>query len=375
MAPASCARALAASLLCASLAAAGVFLNPVIADLDTPDPGVAFDTSTQRWWAATTTGGGPDYYALHSSADLGAWRSEGFIFPRGGAQPQPSWIATDCWAPELHFVAGRWLAVYVGRAAATGLLSIGVGWSTTASPAGPWVDSGAPLITDSGADAQGQIDPTLVVDGDGGGPLLVFKEDGNFDGKATPFHYARLVANGTALVPGQNWKATSLLDHTLPWEGALVEAPWLVRGPGGGGAFAAWYLFYSGNGFGSDYAVGVARSDALLGPYEKHGDAIVVANAVFNNVSAHERANAHAPHRALTFASPHLVPPAQPGHCSVVPVGGGDTAIVYHAYLGADRSARHMMLDAVQWNATSGWPMVAGGAPSGGGFLPLPHAR
>ena len=119
-----------------------------------------------------------------------------------------------------------------------------------------------------------------------------------------------------------------------------------MRGPAGGG-FSAWYLFYSGNGFGSDYAVGVARSDSLLGPYEKHGDSILAQNEVFNN----------------------------PGHCSVVAVGGGDTAIVYHAYVGADRSARHMMLDAILWNATSGWPQVAGRAPSGGGFLPLPHAR
>ena len=239
------ARLLAAPLLCASLASAGVFLNPTIADADTPDPGVAFDAATQRWWAATTTGGGPDMYALHSSADLGTWRAEGFMYPKSGGA-QPAWISTDCWAPELHFLAGRWLAVYVGRAASSGLLSIGVGWSTTASPAGPWVDSGAPLVMDSGADAQGQIDPTLVVDdGAGGAPLLVFKEDGNFDGKATPFHYARLVANGTALAPGesQRWKSTSLLDHTLPWEGALIEAPWLVRGPSGA-AFSSWYLFY-----------------------------------------------------------------------------------------------------------------------------------
>jgi beta-xylosidase len=347
VAAAAAARALASALLCSSLAAAAVYLNPTIGDTDTPDPGVAYDPASGRWWASTTTGGAPDFYALHSSADLGTWRAEGFIYPHSA--PQPSWIKTDTWAPELHLVAGRWIAVYVGRSAATGLLSIGVGWSTSASPAGPWVDSGAPLIMDTGADAQGQIDPTLVVDdGSGGAPLLVFKEDGNFDGKATPFHYARLIANGTALAPGeaQRWKSTSLLDHTLPWEGALVEAPWLVRGPAGSG-FSAWYLFYSGNGFGSDYAVGVARSDALLGPYEKHGDSILAQNEVFNN----------------------------PGHCSVVAVGGGDTAIVYHAYVGADRSARHMMLDAIQWNATSGWPQVAGRAPSGGGFLPLPHAR
>jgi len=324
---------------------AATYLNPVIADEDTPDPGVAFDAASGRWFAATTTGDGADLYRLHSSADLGSWRDEGFLYP---AAQRPKWIVSDAWAPELHLVAGRWIAVYVGRTSA-GLLSVGVGWSSSASPLGPWVDSGAPLVTDSGPGAQGQIDPTLVIDDDGT-PLLVFKEDGNFDGKPTPFHYARLVANGTALAPGEaaKWKATSLLDHTLPWEGALIEAPWIVRGPaGGGGAFSAWYLFYSGNGYSSLYAVGVARSDSILGPYVKHGNPILAQSAAFSN----------------------------PGHCSIVPVGGGDTAMVYHVYFAGDSSARHMAVDAVLWNSTSGWPIVPGGVPSNGGFLPLPHAR
>lgn len=252
---------------------------------------------------------------------------------------------SDAWAPELHRVAGRWLAVYVGRTSAAqgGLLSVGVGWSSSDSPLGPWVDSGAPLVTDAGPGAQGQIDPTLIMDDDGVTPVLVFKEDGNYDGKPTPFHYARLVPNGTALAPGEaaKWKATSLLDHTLPWEGALIEAPWLVRGPAGGN-FSAWYLFYSGNGYSSLYAVGVARSDSLLGPYVKHGAPILAQSAAFSN----------------------------PGHCSVVPVGGGDMAMVYHVYFAGDNSARHMAVDALQWNASSGWPFVAGGMPSAGGFLP-----
>jgi len=327
----------------AALCSAATYLNPVIASEDTPDPGVTFDAATSRWYAATTTGDGADLYRLHSSADLGTWRDEGFIYT---AAQRPAWIVSDAWAPELHLVAGRWLAVYVGRTSA-GLLSIGVGWSTGGSPLGPWVDSGAPLITDAGPGAQGQIDPTLVMDDDGVTPVLVFKEDGNADGKQTPFHYARLLPNGTALAPGEaaKWKATSLLDHTLPWEGGLVEAPWLVRGPAGGN-FSSFYLFYSGNGYSSLYAVGVARSDSLYGPYVKHGAPILAQSSAFSN----------------------------PGHCSVVPVGGGDTAMVYHVYFASDSSARHMALDAVMWNATSGWPYVAGGQPSAGGFLPLPPA-
>ena len=38
-------------------------------------------------------------------------------------------------------------------------------------------------------------------------------------------------------------------------------------------------------------------------------------------------------------------------------------ALLYHAWIGDDRSARHLMLDAVTWGA-DGWPVVGGGVPS-----------
>ena len=151
--------AVAAAAAAPLLARAATYTNPVIAASDTPDPGVAWDAASSRWFAATTTGNAPSCFSLHSSATLGDdWVDEGHLF----AAP-PAWMRQDapsCWAPELHLVDGRWVAVFVGRTADTGLLSVGVAWSTTASPRGPWVDSGAPLVTDSGADAQGQIDPT-----------------------------------------------------------------------------------------------------------------------------------------------------------------------------------------------------------------------
>jgi len=331
---------LAAGLAAVPGALAGVYSNPVSGP-DTPDPGVAFDPATRRWWAATTTGDAPGgSYALRSSPDLATWTPRGFLYPSF-----PSWAVNSCWAPELHLVAGRWLAVYVGRERATGLLAIGVGVSTTDSPAGPWADSGAPLVLDASAAPQGQIDPTLAFDDDGT-PVLVFKEDGNADGRPTPIHYARLVPNGTALAPASargQWKGTELFRESEPWEGALVEAPWLVRRPD------AWYAFYSGNGFGADYAVGVARSPTLTGAYTKLGPPILSQGG----------------------ASPR--PFEAPGHCSVVTTPAGDSAIVYHAYLGDDRSGRKLMLDAIAWDAVTGWPAVLGGpggTPSGGGFVP-----
>jgi beta-xylosidase len=342
-----------------SFISCAAFLNPVINDYDTPDPGVDFDPINNMWWAATTTGNNADTFALHSSTDLGTWHNEGFMFPYS---KRPSWMVSDCWAPELHYISNRWVAVYVGRTS-TGLLSIGVGWSSTDSPIGPWIDSGAPIITDiaSGIDAEGQIDPTIFIDESDGTPYLIFKEDGNFNGKATPFHYARLITNGTALAYGEEnkWKKTSILDHDLDWEGELIEAPWLVKSDNIQDS-TPYYLFYSGNGYGANYAVGVARSSSLLGPYTKFGPPILAQTSTVTPV----------------FEAP--------GHCSVLRVDRSRTnsstgginpmVIVYHVFKGDDRNARYMAIDALQWNTTSGWPFVAGGVPSYGGFLPHNYA-
>lgn len=338
MAPARCVALLAAAA-CAT-AAPATYTNPVIGTGDTPDPGVAWDPATGLWWAATTGGGpGTSCFALHSSPDLGNWTPAGYAFPDG---QRPSWIVDSCWAPEYHFIGGKWLLYFVGRHANTKLLSVGVAVSTTGSIAGPYVDAiGAPLVTDAGAaNPQGQIDPTVHQDADGS-VYLVWKTDGNADGQPTPIRVAKLTPNGTALAPGQpDWHTTQLIVNDQPWEGPIVEAPWVVQYAG------SYYLFYSANGYWSVYAVGVARASSITGPYTKH------AGPILHNATV-------------------PVPPFQaPGHCSVVQARDGNWAIVYHAWDGAERSQRHMMLDKLTWvpdGAGGYWPAIgADGSPSTG---------
>jgi beta-xylosidase len=318
------------SLLSLPLLATSVsYKNPVIPNADTPDPGVAFDASTRLYWVATTTGGAP-CFSLHRSADLATWEPMGHMFT--GA---PAWArASDpaCWAPELHFINATrtWVAFFVARSAASGLLSVGAATSA-GGPGGPWADLGAPLVEDAGAGAQGQIDPTLAWREDGA-PMLVFKEDGNADARPTVIHYAALAPNATALLEPRAWKATALLTDGLSWEHGIVEAPWLVARADG------YYMFYSGSGFNSNYAVGVARAPRLEGPYTKLGPPML-----------------HQNESAKVFESP--------GHCSVLQLGDGKWVMLYHAWDGDDRSARHMMLDEVTWGA-DGWPAIAGEVPS-----------
>ena len=303
-------------------------MNPVVPASDTPDPGVIFCPDDGFWYAATTSGDAADAFPIRRSADLSAWTVVGHVFPAGR---WPAWAKSDMWAPEIHRVAGGYNVYFVGRAA-DGQLSVGVAVSTSGNVTGPFVDPlGSPLVHDDSGARMGQIDPTYYADDDGR-QYLVFKTDGNAVGKPTPIRIAELTDNGTALADnGQPaWSATQLITNDEPWEGAIVEAPW---------------LFYSANGFSDGtYAVGVARADAIRGPYAKLGAPIL---------------------RNDTRVSPPTF--EGPGHCSVVQARDGAYAIVYHAWRGGDRSFRVMMLDAVTWAAGPDgvpWPAVANSSPS-----------
>jgi beta-xylosidase len=113
---------------------------------------------------------------------------------------------------------------------------------------------------------------------------------------------------------------------------------------------ADWfYMFYSGNaccGRECNYALGVARSRKLAGPWEKHG-----GNPILKGNESWKC----------------------PGHGSVVTDQRGRTFFVYHAYNAKDSVyvGREALLDEVTWNA-DGWPAINNGAgPSGRAPSPL----
>ena len=114
-----------------------------------------------------------------------------------------------------------------------------------------------------------------------------------------------------------------------------------------------YYLFYSGNSYHDDrYAVGVARSQTLDGPWEKHGAPILATSTDY-----------------------HASPWAGPGHCSVIGSGPDGTAnmfMLYHAHPRKEDGTvvtheRWMLRDEVSWSDL-GWPMVGSrgmvGAPT-----------
>lgn len=129
------------------------------------------------------------------------------------------------------------------------------------------------------------------------------------------------------------------------WEGPLVEGPWVIRKE------SEYFLFYSANGYASDkYAVGVARSSHILGPYVKYsGNPIIHSNQHWSG----------------------------PGHCAVHRVANStkldDFFVVYHSWLAGkigNGNPRVLMLDSIEWT-TDNWPIIQGKTPSSGS-TPIP---
>eukprot|EP00762_Andalucia_godoyi_P003632 ANDGO_00720.mRNA.1 Intracellular endo-alpha-(1->5)-L-arabinanase len=307
------------------------YVNPVVETLDLPDPGVMFDTDTSLYYAATTSQSTPNAYPIRSSKDLVNWDVVGHIFP-SDSTTRPKWAVTDFWAPEIHSVPvtgstshRRFLAVFAARDT-TGILCVGLAFSDSQSALGPWKDVGAPFVRNASV---GMIDPHLFVDPETLLTYLVWKEDGNGarpPEKHTPI-WAQLLDTSKLELTGSRIK---LIENTLDWEGPLVEAPFIIY------ANDMYYLFYSCNAFYNDkYAVGVARSKYVLGPYEKLATPVVHSNEKW----------------------------AGPGHCSVVPTRSGKSwAMVYHSWLvpnvGAPGDSRLLMADELQWTS-DGWPQLS----------------
>jgi len=194
----------------------------------------------------------------------------------------------------------------------------------------------------------GNIDPTIAIDHSSGSVYLVWKVDGNGHVPPVP----TLILAQELVYTSETYSLVgdifTLIQETLPWEGALVEAPWIIYVDQGAVSMPYYYLFYSANAYyNASYAVGVARAPSLLGPYEKSLEPIVHSNDYW----------------------------VGPGHCSVVPAPsyagesetytGTDLVMIYHSWqangVGGD-NPRMLLMDAVVWE--DDWPLIANNTPS-----------
>ena len=111
----------------------------------------------------------------------------------------------------------------------------------------------------------------------------------------TPIFAQRLAPDGGSLTG----ERVQVLENDQPWEGHLIEGPWVTFQRG------RYWMLYAGNDFTNPaYGIGVAVADDLLGPYLKQ------------------------PRPLLRSTSEWLAP----GHASVAPGLDGEPQLFFHAF-------------------------------------------
>lgn len=227
-----------------------------VLDEDFPDPDVLPDGGG---FAAFATGSGGLNIRIARSDDLLSWTVD-----RRDALPKlPAWASTGrTWAPDVTAAGDEYLMYFTAMHTDSGRQCIGV--AAAASIDDPFVPaSDEPLVCP--VEEGGAIDASTFDDEDGTRYLL-WKTDGNCCALDTWLMMAPLSADGRSLAGDP----VQLLTQTLEWEGSLIEAPVLVFRDN------RYHLLYSANDYGGDsYAIGVASSTALEGPYEKRPEPLL----------------------------------------------------------------------------------------------------
>ncbi|MFL5789292.1 MAG: family 43 glycosylhydrolase, partial [Flavisolibacter sp.] len=180
-----------------------------------------------------------------------------FVFTK-----RPEWADYYFWAPEISYDKGK-VYIYYAAHKKNGNLCIGV--ASANKPEGPYKDHG-PLM----CQPDGSIDAFPMRNKDGK-LYLIWKEDANSINKPTPIWAMQMNESRTALTGEKK----ELFRNDSKWEGNLVEGVSIIAH---GDYFYAIYAASGCCGIACTYAVGVARSKDLLGPWEKYQRNPVLVN-------------------------------------------------------------------------------------------------
>jgi len=284
------------------------------------------------------------------SYDLVNWTYIGDAFAS-----KPSWVNPNAglWAPDIRYFNGLYYLYYTASDTSLPGGGSAIGVATSTSPAGPWVDSGTPVVEPHAApccpDSRRWVfDPDVVTDQATGQRYIFY---GSYFGGISA---RMLTPDGLHSVPATQTQIT--IDNR--YEGAYV----VYRN-------GYYYLFGSATdccrGPLTGYSVFVGRSPSLLGPYvDRSGASLLdgrVGGTVFLTMNGNEWVGT--------------------GHNAVFQDAAGDWWTVYHAvnrfdpyFAGAvGFTKRPALLDPVDW--VNGWPTVRGGLWASDDRQPGPVAQ
>ena len=160
----------------------------LVINSDFPDPGILRLPDGSGYLGVVSSGNVPDGFPLIWSPDLVTWSPRGHVFPN---HTWPDWAASELWAPEIHFVNGRWAVTesysrsfskrilrylcYYAASPEGGKHSIGV--AVASSPWGPYEDIGDPIVEQTWNCVACFIDPSYFRDPRTSKQYLLWKGD------------------------------------------------------------------------------------------------------------------------------------------------------------------------------------------------------
>ncbi|PST83022.1 glycoside hydrolase [Pedobacter yulinensis] len=288
--------------------------NPVIAR-DFPDPTVM--RFNGAWYVYATQGKSTIQAAR--STDLQHWEDLPDAMPQ-----KPSWGNEHFWAPHVLYDARikKYVMFYSAESTdeKTGKC-LGVAFAD--KPEGPFKDKGSPLIC---GETFVNIDPYAFRDPATGKNLLIWGSGHQ------PIRIQEMNSDWSDFLPGSKAKDLLFPDQETRYT-KLIEGAWIDQHKG------YYYLYYSGDnccGDKADYAVLVARSKTVEGPYVTFGAASGTGKSAI-----------------LESKQKWLAP----GHNSILH-DKGKTWIAFHAIEQENRKKGRQMLIAPLFYR-NGWPQVS----------------
>nr|WP_244501478.1 arabinan endo-1,5-alpha-L-arabinosidase [Sphingomonas gellani] len=302
------------------------------------DPVIIREGGTYHVFSTGIGTGGQAILSARVSNDLVHWQRGTAPFER-----LPDWAtrlipgATNMWAPDISFVAGRYRLYYAVSTFGSNRSAVGLATSPTLDPAAPgygWRDEGL-VVTSAPGDDYNAIDPAFFADAQGRHWLAL----GSFWTGLKLF--ALDPATGKLLHPGE--KPRALASRPVP-AGApsIVEAPFLF-------AHGGWYWLlasydYCCKGVNSTYYTVIGRSKSIEGPYRGRDGSSMLAGGGTILL------------RADLQEKQRFRGPGHPGH---VRDTDGTDYVVYHAYDRDTNGAPTLRIVPLRWG-TDGWPTAEG---------------